>query len=82
MKTQDINELKPKALIADGPNHYRILFDKNGTEIAYKCTITVTDSGITLLEREDNFVAATLGNPKADILCQAILKFHNARQSG
>lgn len=76
--------MTPKAILAEGQfapdkHRYRVLFDRDGKEVAY--TFTLTDSDISGVQWDDEeFYDWTKEDSLMPKLMQSILKFHESRQ--
>src|SRR5579883_2989232 len=71
----------PIAIIAEGPNSYKVRFQTETGEI--ECGVTIEDAGlgdgIYLLVGNSDFLDITEGDPAADRLRESIFALHQAR---
>jgi hypothetical protein len=71
----------PTAIIAEGPNSYKVRFQTETGEI--ESGVTVEDAGlgagIFLLVGDSDFLDITEGDPAADCLRESIFALHQAR---
>ena len=76
--------MQPIMIAVDGPlqeqcQNYRVRFIGDGAEVEH--IFTVTESDITCVSSDDEFSIATIRDPIAPKLYQAVLKFHEARKA-
>lgn len=74
---------KPIAIIAEGPNRYKVRFQTDKGEIESGVTIDDVCMGdnltVPLLVGDSDFLAITEGDPGADRLRESIFALHAAR---
>ncbi len=77
--------MQPLMLIAEGANTtsdhlYRVRFEYDGSQVEH--LFTVSEGTITSVRGDDEFLKATVRDPLAPALYQAVLNFHEARRTG
>ncbi|MDP3509047.1 MAG: hypothetical protein Q8T09_13815 [Candidatus Melainabacteria bacterium] len=75
--------MQPLMLIADGTDSfgsqvYRVLFELEGAQVEH--LFTVSEGTIVSVRGDDEFLKATVRDPLAPALYQAVLNFHEARR--